>query len=193
MNQKVSGKVQLMFSKEGGEFIFNDFTYLILSKADPNKLLYFLQKPMDISQVKDKKSQNFPLDSHFSFLGNGINLASIYQTSDNVDKVKSLSLYTWENTPYKKQVATRVVKSRYLQKTIFINEIADYSKQTYTSEFYISNIDKGDLIHIKDGSFKTREFGLHNNKADTCVIGIIDPNTQGSKEPFKNLFFLHKG
>ena len=158
-----------------------DFTYLILSKADPNKLLYFLQKPMDISHVADKKPQDFPLDNHFSFLGNGINLAAIYQTADNVSAVKSLGLYTWENTPYKNQVATRVLKARYVQKTIFINEITDYSKKTYLSEFYISNTDKGELLHMRDGAFKTREFGIHNinktDKVDTCVIGIIDPNT----------------
>lgn len=193
VNQRVTGTSKLMMVANDGEQTFKSLSYQIISKADPNKLLYFLQKSMSITQSQSKKQQEFPLDAHFSFLGNGINLAAQYQVNDNVSGLKSLSLYTWEGTPFKQNAANRVFKSKYQAKTVFIKETYDSSELKYLSEFSISNFDKGEPVFILESSVKTSQVGFITKGIDTCIVGIVDPNVITGKEPFSNLFFVHKG
>ena len=59
INQKVPSSSRLDVINKDGEHEPKIIKYLITSKADPNKLLYFLQKTIDLSQKDISKPQEF--------------------------------------------------------------------------------------------------------------------------------------
>lgn len=148
---------------------------------------------MDIVQkTANNKPQEFTLENHFAFLGNGISLNPKYAKKN--DKT-SVTLYDVAESSYSSRLANRVIKSRYSRRSLFLNEKINNLGFNINTEFSISLVDKAEPVFIlEDTSLKTQDVGFYSSGLDICIVGIVDPNWENSKSvQFNNLFFLHKG